>query len=153
MQGRRTKGARKTPDMAATQRAIQAVELYTQGLNLTEIARQLGYADRSGVFYAIKKALDRHESFAVEELRQVHSERHLEVMRITREQWLSGGQMALWALDRYQRAQDAYSKLWGLDMSRDEVHAAMPYQKKIVLEDGPLQLPSPVVDEAASNEM
>lgn len=151
MAGRRTKGARKTPDMAARQRAIQAVDLYTEGLSLEQIAKRLGYASRSGAFYAINKALERHESLSVEKMRAVHGAQLDEIIYDMRQRRKAGDELALWASDRELRAMADKARLWGLDITREEIHAAMPYQKKIVLEDGPLQIPSPVVDEGASD--
>ena len=136
-------GVRKTPDINARARAVRAQDLITAGWTYVAAAQELGYAGPSGVYNACQREMDRHSAVSTDHRRQLQSRRHEEVMRNTREQWLKGGDMALFALQGYQRSMDAYEKLWGLRLGDEEKKAGIPYHKTIVVEmpDGPLQLP------------
>jgi len=145
-------GVRKTPDINARARAVKALDLITAGWTYSAAAQELGYAGPSGVANAVQREMDRHSAVSTDHRRQLQSRRHEEVMRNTREQWLKGGDMALFALQGYQRSMDAYEKLWGLRLDDAEKKAGITYHKHIVIEldDGtPLQLPpgGAIVDE------
>jgi len=87
---RRTKKGRKTSSRAliARQRQAQALQLRVEGHPLDEIARRLGYRNRSSVATAIDAELTRHTVDGVAELRKIEGlrllslfQRHLPIAR------------------------------------------------------------------------
>ena len=126
-------GVRKTPDLNARARAVKAFDLLTAGWTFAAIAEEVGYAGPSGAYAACQRELDRHADLSVAHRRQVHGRRQEEIMRETRAKWLAGGEMAYFALQGYQRALDAYAKLWGLNLGEAEKRSLVPYQKHILL--------------------
>ena len=90
MRGRATQGAGnrrlRTPEETAKHLALaekrrKACELHVAGHNLDEIARQLGYATRSGAWRAIQRTLKEHTRPASEQER---------ARAISRAEWLWG---------------------------------------------------------------
>lgn len=57
------------------QRELRAVELALSGLSYSEIAVELGYADKSGSWNAVRRALDRAEQPKVAEYRNLENAR------------------------------------------------------------------------------
>ena len=70
---KRTKKGRKTSQRAlrARQRQAQALQLRVEGHRLDDIARQLGYRNRSSVAAAIDSELARNTSDNVQKLREI----------------------------------------------------------------------------------
>jgi hypothetical protein len=116
-------------------RDAAAVALRSQGHGYGEIARLLGWSDRSGARKAVERALSRVPAEAVAELRQVEDV-HLDALR--QRAWqvmetpgpiVSDGRVVkgpggepledqntrLRAIDRLARVSDAKAKLWGLN--------------------------------------
>jgi hypothetical protein len=128
-------------DMAAKQRAVRAMQLREEGMTYDTIAGELGFSGRSAVYNAIDRELDRMAQHSVENLRKSEGSRLDRLDAIAIPKALKGD---LWALDRVLNIQARRAKLYGLDMDRGELLAAMPYQKRIILDDGgDTPLPSP----------
>jgi hypothetical protein len=137
-------------DMSAEIRAADALRLRRQHLPWREIAQRCGFAGPSGAHSAVKRLLAAEIRQDVEEMRE---ERGADLMAVLA--WLQprifdpgvDEDKAPWLIDRYLRTQAQLVSLYGLALSGDEIQARTPWTKRIVLEDGPLQPPSPVVDE------
>ena len=54
---------------AVIERRTRAVELARSGMSYDDIARELGYANRSGAWKAVQAALKEHEAEAVDDYR------------------------------------------------------------------------------------
>lgn len=63
--------ARRTPATETIERERQAVNLARGGLGFAEIATQLGYANASGAWKAVQRALARVPQGAVEDYRRI----------------------------------------------------------------------------------
>lgn len=96
------------------QRQTQAVELALSGVSYETIADELGYADRSGAWRAVRAALDRHEAPAVKEKRDLENARY---DRIQTALWplATADPPDLKAIDRLLRLFERRAKLNGLD--------------------------------------
>lgn len=101
-----------TAVLTARDKQRRALELRTEGHTLDQIADQLGYADKSGAHRAITAALDRHESAAVDQYRDLEAARLNELQRAV---WplAIGGDLA--AVTACVRIIDRRAKLLGLD--------------------------------------
>lgn len=64
-----------TRTVAIRKRQDQAVQLRAQGMRLEDIAKALGYRNRSAASKAVLASLARSESESADELRALHSER------------------------------------------------------------------------------
>lgn len=62
-------------DIERTERQIEALNLRKIGLQYDEIAKRLGYSDKSGAWRSVKAALDRRVSEAANEMRIIQDER------------------------------------------------------------------------------
>jgi hypothetical protein len=130
-------------DIAAALRANQAMQLIIAGNTYDEAARQCGYSGRPACFTAVQRELKLQVQPASDELRR------LEILRLDQmlvpflAKALTGDEFAA---DRVLGIMARRAKLLGLDITRDELMAAMPYQKRIVLEDSPAQ---PLLGEGA----
>ena len=51
-----------------------------------------------------------------------------------------------WSADRVLKFMERRARMYGLDMDRGEALQAMPYQKRIILEDAPPLLNGPTID-------
>lgn len=125
---------KKTPDLAARQRALYALDLRAQGLTLREIAPLAGYSSTGAVYNALDRELGRMVDHNAEKLRKLEAERLDKMLGVAFPKAMQGN---LWALDRVLAIAQRRAKLFGLDVGNDEILAAMPYQKRIVLEDQP----------------
>jgi len=94
------------------ERERKALELRKAGATFDQIAEQCGYADKSGAFYAIKRALSDIVPPAVEELRTLDSERLDRLLLSVWKQALDGD---LKAVDRALRILDQRARLLGLN--------------------------------------
>jgi hypothetical protein len=111
------RGATADPTAAelaqARERDRKAVELALAGASYTAIADQLGYADRSGAWKAVRRALDRQEATEVGALREQ------EVARLDRMQaalWAKALRGDVQAVAAVLRIIDRRCKLQGLDL-------------------------------------
>ena len=120
--------------MAARQRAVRAMQLREEGMTYGEIAEIVGYANRSAAFNAIDRELGRMEQHTVEKLRRSEGNRLDRLDAVVMPKALKGD---MWAVDRVLNIQARRAKLFGIDVDQGEALAAMPYQKRIVLEDTP----------------
>lgn len=134
-------------DAAARIRAIRAVELVSRGYTYDEIAAEVGYSGRGAAFEAVQRMLDRTQVEAVESLRKLHNMQIKRSLRLVDEKITAGGSDALWAMDRQIHLLERQAKLNGLDITRDEIMSAMPYQKRILLDESAeyTALPTPEV--------
>lgn len=100
-------------DINAAERARQAINLRKQGWSLEAIREACGYADRSGPFYAIKRALDHYNAGPTEALRTMESWRLDDLLKAFYTKALAGDTEAAGIVLRciHQR-----SKLYGLEM-------------------------------------
>ena len=57
------------PSATVIERRTRAVELARSGMSYDDIAKELGYANRSGAWKAVQAALKEHEAEAVDEYR------------------------------------------------------------------------------------
>jgi hypothetical protein len=125
--------------MAAKQRAAKAMEMRDQGATLEAIAQALGYSGRAAVHNAIDRELDRMIEHSAVNMRKRENRKldliEAAVMPIA----LGGGEKALWAVDREMQIMARRHKLNGLDADTQELLRAMPYQKRIVLDESPPQ--------------
>jgi hypothetical protein len=100
-------------DLAATrEKERRAVELAIAGMNLDQIAHEVGYADKSGAWRAIRRTLDRQEAAAVTELRALENAR---LDRLQTVLWPPAMRGDLKAIDRLLRLFERRAKLNGLD--------------------------------------
>jgi hypothetical protein len=138
-------------DVAATIRARKAMDLYAQGLTYEEIAPIVGYSGRAACWTAIDRELARHPDHSADKLRRVQGARMTKAIKRTYEEafdpknpdWMA-------AMDRYLAATAQFSKLYGLNMDRDQALQTLPYIKHIVIEEPgtPLLQAGEVVEEA-----
>jgi hypothetical protein len=123
--------------MAARLRAAKALEMRDEGATLENIAKALGYASRGSVHNAIDWELDRMIEHSVENLRKRENRKldrlEAKVLPIA----LGDSTQALWAVDREMQIMARRHKLNGLDADSQELLRAMPYQKRIVLDESP----------------
>jgi hypothetical protein len=124
-----------------------------QHLPWAEVARLAGYASAGAACTAVKREMGRFTLENVTELRQMQAAQYDEALAWLYPQIFGAGadlEHALWCLDRYYRGLEGKQRLQGLVPDRGEALLAMPYQKRIVIEDGgpPLLGPGPeIVDE------
>jgi hypothetical protein len=125
--------------MAARLRAAKALAMRDEGATLEVIATALGYASRGSVHNAIDRELDRMIEHSVENHRKRENRKldllESKVMPIA----LSGNPQALWAVDREMQIMARRHKLNGLDADGEEQRRLMPYQKRIVLDESPIE--------------
>lgn len=99
-----------TPEVAERYRDV--VRHRMAGLTFDDIARQLGYADRSGAKHAYDAALKRWAVESVEQQRIIQSERLDDLWRRTFRA-IAEGDLA--QVDRALRIEKRRAELWGLD--------------------------------------
>jgi hypothetical protein len=133
----------KHPDMAAQLRALEAINLRNAGMSLDEVAARCGYSDRGAAFHAIEREAGRMSDHETAKRRRMEDMRLDEYLQVYHPKALKGDG---WSLDRCLNIMALRAKYWGLFMDRGEQAALMPYQKRIVLEDGPPLLNGPSVD-------
>lgn len=136
-------------DMNAAQRAADAFRLRAEGLSFEEIADRLGYhkADglphRGAAYKAYRRALAAIPREAVEEMRA----NILEQQRIAFVGLLNAIKRGdTFAIRAMTEIHDRQAKLFGLDTPVNDVLAAVPYTKRVILEDA-----APVATEASVN--
>lgn len=95
-----------------TERMAKALELRRQGMGLADIAKELGFKDASGVYYAIQRALKKIIQEPAEAVRKLELERLDKMLlglwpQATKGQWQ--------AVDRVLSIMERRAKLLGLD--------------------------------------
>jgi len=140
-------------DTAAKIRAIRAVELVSRGYTYDEVASELGYSGRGAAFGAVQRLLDQQQVEAVDNLRKLHNIQIKRSLRLVDAKIEAGGSDALWAMDRQIHLLERQAKLNGLDITRDEIMSAMPYQKRILLDDSPAELPALPTPEVSPRQL
>jgi len=115
-------------DINAKERARQALIMRKAGYSLDEIATQLGYADKSGPMYAIKKALAAVTVDDAKALRQLEVARLDELLKVWLPRALDKKRENPRAADICLRVCERRSKLLGLDQE-----AALPQEQYRVL--------------------
>lgn len=122
---------RTTPaDINAAEKAKLALSLRKQGYQLDEIAKQCGYADRSGAWRAIKRELDKVPTPNAVELRKVEEMRLDGMLKGIYEKAEKGD---TWAIDRVIAISKRRSEVTGMDMRAEEASTQQNYTKRIIL--------------------
>lgn len=104
---------RPTPhNVEVTDKERQALELRKAGASFDAIARQLGYADKSGAYRAVTRALDGVLNEAAEELRALDAERLDRLLLAVWQPALGGDHKAM---DRALRILEQRARLLGLN--------------------------------------
>ena len=121
-------------DINASERSRLALSLRRMGVTLDDIAKQCGYADKSGAFRAIKRELERLPVEDAVNLRKLELLRldHLETVcykRMTAQE----NKDPLWAVDRLIAISESRRKLLNLDVTPDVEAAQQSYTKRIIL--------------------
>ena len=106
-----------TRRVTVAERRTQAVRLAASGMDYTQIAKQLGYHDRSGAFKAIRGALAAERAEAVDELRQLECER---LDRLQASMWDAALEGDIASVDRVLKVIAARVRLLGLDQYTDK---------------------------------
>lgn len=117
-------------DINAAEKAALALSLRKQGYSLDEIAKQCGYADRSGAFRAIRRELSRIPTHNAVELRKVEEMRLDAVLKSVYPKAQGGD---LWAVDRFVALSKRRSEVTGMDARPDEEVLNQNYTKRIIL--------------------
>jgi hypothetical protein len=135
---------RKTVDTAARMRAIRCLELKAQGWTEAQIAHEVGYASSSGVHAALARELERHSELATHHHRRLMSLQLEQVLKRLNEyaDRAPNYEAYLWISDRIAARVAELGRLWNLNLTKDAADAALPYVKRIVLEEtsGPVLL-------------
>lgn len=100
-------------NVEVTDKERQALELRKAGATLDQIAKQLGYADPSGVHRAITRALEKIPVQAVADYRAIQNERLERLLLAVWQISLAGD---LKAVDRALRILDQQARLLGLNV-------------------------------------
>ena len=124
------KGKHTERQMAQADRTRQALELRKAGATFQSIADQLGWADASGAYRAVAKAMEAMIAEPAQELRSVQYER-LNHMLLTLWPRVQQGELA--AMDRAVSIMDRINALWGLNAPQMSMHQG---QTDVVIIDG-----------------
>lgn len=106
-----TEHVMKTDRALSSYRAAVAVELRMAGADYDEIAQELGFANRSGAWKAVQRALESRTVNAVDRYRMT---RYAELEAGHRNAWLAARLGDSKAVDRCLRMADERTKLLGL---------------------------------------
>lgn len=122
---------RTTPeDINAAIKAALALDLRKQGYTLEEIAKQVGYQDKSGAWRAIQRELKRLPIPNAIELRKLETERLDDMLKAIYAKAKGGD---TWYVDRVIAISKRRSEITGMDMRADEAAAQQNYTKRIIL--------------------
>lgn len=102
-------------NIEAAQKQQRALELRNLGVGFDRIASELGYADRSGAWRAVKAALDRAVVEPAHEQRIIQSQRLDMLVRQALQAVLAGD---LDQIPNVLRVEKRRAELWGLDAPR-----------------------------------
>lgn len=103
--------------VATHSKRVRCVELATQGLSYSEIARTVGFSGRGAAYKAIAAALRAQQAPAVDELRALEIER---LDALQRSCWDSAIAGDISAVDRVLKVIAARVRLLGLDQNTDK---------------------------------
>lgn len=117
-------------DINAAEKATLALSLRKEGYSLDVIAKQCGYADRSGAFRAIKRELNRIPAQGVADLRKMEEMRLDDALKVVYPKMQSGD---LWAIDRFVAISKRRSEVTGMDARPDDLLAQQNYTKRVIL--------------------
>ena len=98
--------------IAAHERQLKALELRLAGCSYEQIARELGYASRSGAHKSVGSALTQTLREPTDELRNLSAER---LNRATLAVWRAANAGDLRAIDTLLRIEARRARLFGLD--------------------------------------
>lgn len=121
-------------DAAAAMRAKVAMDLIVAGHTYEEAALQAGYSGRAACFTAVQRELRREVLPSAARMRKLELRRLDLMLKAMLPKAIAGEE---WPVVRVLEIMARRAKYMGLDITRDEVMATMPYEKKIVLEDQP----------------
>jgi AraC-like DNA-binding protein len=107
------------------ERVAKALELRKAGETLQQIADQLGYANPSAVYAAIRRTLDQIVVPAVEEYRKMELER-LDALQLA--VWPAARRGDYQAIDRVLKIMERRARLLGLDVQPDATVSIEPTQ-------------------------
>jgi hypothetical protein len=140
------------PDQMAQLRALEAIKWRNAGMTLAEVAARCGYSDSGACFHAIEREAGRMKDHETAKHRRMQAMILDQLMAVYLPRALKGDG---WSADRVLKLMERRARMFALDMDRRDELAQMPYQKRIVLEDGPLQLPGPggTVDAAGDGQV
>ena len=103
--------------VATHSKRVRCVELATQGLSYSEIARTVGYSGRGAAYKAVSAALRAQQAAAVDELRQLELER---LDALQRSCWDAALEGDIASVDRVLKVIAARVRLLGLDQLQDK---------------------------------
>lgn len=106
----------KHKDAAAAARALQALELRKAGASYDAIARQCGYASKSGAYQAVQREIHRMMQEPADDVRQLEVARLDDLYRISYRLAIKSDRDALWAVDRCVKIMERRSALLGIDV-------------------------------------
>ena len=106
-----------TQRVTVAERRTKAVRLAATGMDYTQIAKQLGYHDRSGAYKAIRGALAAQQAEAVDELRGLELER---LDALQRSCWDAALEGDVASVDRVLKVIAARVRLLGLEQNQDK---------------------------------
>ena len=115
-QPREKNKATRFKDAAAAERALQALTLRKAGASYEAIARQCGYASRSGAYQAVQRELRRTMQEPAEDVRQLELARLDDLYRAMVPKALTGD---TWSVDRCLKIMERRALLLGLDAKND----------------------------------
>jgi transposase-like protein len=98
--------------VSARLRAIEAVKLRVEGNTYTEIARRVGYANRSTAFHAVNRELERTAQEPADQLRTLECERLNELLRALWPKAMAGNTQAV---EKILMVMDRRARYLGLD--------------------------------------
>ena len=119
-------------DVNAAERARLALDLRKAGASYEAIARQCGFANRSGAYQAIQRELQRTLQEPADDLRMLEVERLNDLYRAMAPKALSGD---TWSVDRCLKIMERRAALLGLDAPKPDAAAIQqPVMRRYILE-------------------
>ena len=122
-------------DVNAAERARLALDLRKAGASYEAIARQCGFANRSGAYQAIQRELQRTLQEPADDLRMLEVERLNDLYRAMIPHALSGDKDSTWYVDRCLKIMERRAALLGLDAPKPDAAAIQqPVMRRYILE-------------------
>ena len=115
----------KRPDVAAAQRALQALELRLQGKTYEQIANACGYRSKSGAYDAVQRELERTLHEPAEHIRTLEVRRLDRLYDAMEQKALNGSDGSTWYVDRCLKIMERRASLLGLDVKNDGAGAGL----------------------------
>jgi anion-transporting ArsA/GET3 family ATPase len=116
-------------DINMAERVKLALELRRLGYDYDAIARQCGYADRSGAFRAVQNAQKRILRDSAQALVQVQLDQINAALVVVNEAIAKNDKGSLWAIDRLVPLLKRQADLLGLDVKPDKDQSAEPTRR------------------------